>query len=417
MSEHSIHAYSRDICNMLFVYKALDQEGNEREGTIDALSMDVAVTALQRRNLVVSSIQPAEQGGLLSLEIDIFSGVSNREIVILSRQIATLFEAQVSALRVFRLLATEVENEKLSKILTSVADDIQGGNPISKAMTKHPKVFTKFYSNMVKAGEEAGRLSETFTFLADYLDRTYEVQNKAQNALIYPAFVIGTFVVVMILMLTMVIPRISAILIDSGQEIPIYTQIVISLSEFFVNYGFFLLIGLAVGGFFFYRYMSTNQGSYILDEIKLGAPYIGSLYEKLYLSRISDNLSTMLLSGIAVVEAVEITATVVDNKVYERILLTAAEEIRSGSSIADALGKYPQIPGIMTAMIRVGEETGELGNILTTLSKFYRREVSNALDTLVDLIEPAMIVTLALGVGVLLAAVLIPIYNISSGAV
>lgn len=402
---------------MLFVYKALDQDGNEREGTIDALSMDVAVTALQRRNLVVSSISPAEQGGILSFEIDIFGGVSNREIVILSRQIATLFEAQVSALRVFRLLATEVENEKLSKVLTSVADDIQGGNPISKAMAKHPKIFSKFYSNMVKAGEEAGRLSETFTFLADYLDRTYEVQNKAQNALIYPAFVIGTFVVVMILMLTMVIPRISSILIDSGQEIPLYTQVVIALSEFFVNYGFFLLIGLAVGGFFLYRYVSTQQGSYILDELKLSTPYVGNLYEKLYLSRMADNLSTMLLSGIAVVEAVEITATVVDNKIYERILLTAAEEIRGGASIADAIGKYPQIPGIMTAMIRVGEETGELGNILTTLSHFYRREVSNAVDTLVDLIEPAMIVTLALGVGVLLAAVLIPIYNISSGAV
>lgn len=402
---------------MLFVYKALDQDGNEREGTIDALSMDVAVTALQRRNLIVSSIQPAEQGGILSFEIELFAGVSNREIVILSRQIATLFEAQVSALRVFRLLATEMDNQKLTKVLTSIADDIQGGNPISKAMAKHPKVFTKFYTNMVKAGEEAGRLSETFTFLADYLDRTYEVQNKAQNALIYPAFVIGTFVVVMVLMLTMVIPRISSILIDSGQEIPLYTQIVIALSQFFVNYGFFLLIGLAVGGFFLYRYAKTSGGSYVLDELKLSTPYVGNLYEKLYLSRMADNLSTMLLSGIAVVEAVEITATVVDNRIYERILLAAAEEIRGGSSIADALGKYPQIPGIMTAMIRVGEETGELGNILTTLSNFYRREVSNAVDTLVDLIEPAMIVTLALGVGVLLAAVLIPIYNISSGAV
>jgi len=417
MSGRSIQEYLNDTSNMLFVYKALDQEGNEREGTIDALSMDVAVTALQRRNLIISSINPADQGGILSFEIDLFSGVSNRDVVIMSRQISTLFEAQVSALRVFRLLATVVENPKLAKILTSVADDIQGGNPISKAMSKHPRVFSKFYANMVRAGEESGRLSETFTFLAEYLDRTYEIQNKAQNALIYPAFVISTFVVVMILMLTMVIPRISAILIDSGQEIPLYTKLVIGLSDFFINYGFFLLIGLAVGGFFFYRYIETQQGSFVIDEIKLRTPYIGSLFQKLYLSRMADNLSTMLLSGISVVEAVEITATVVDNRVYEKILLTAAEEIRGGSPIADSLGRHPQIPAIMTAMVRVGEETGELGNILTTLSKFYQREVTNAVDTLVDLIEPAMIVTLALGVGVLLGAVLIPIYNISSGAV
>lgn len=402
---------------MLFVYKALDQDGNEREGTIDALSMDVAVTALQRRNLIVSSIQPAEDKGLLSLEISIFGGVSNREIVILSRQISTLFEAQVSALRVFRLLAAESDNAKLAEILTAVADDIQGGNPISKALSKHPRVFTKFYVNMVKAGEEAGRLSETFTFLADYLDRTYEVQNKAQNALIYPAFVIATFVVVMILMLTMVIPRISSILVESGQQIPIYTQAVIGLSNFFVNYGLFLLVALGIGGFILFRYLRTSQGAHLFDELKLAIPYVGDLYEKLYLSRVADNLSTMLLSGIAVVEAVEITANVVDNKVYEKILKNAAEEIKGGSSIADALGRYEEIPGIMSAMVRVGEETGELGNILTTLSKFYRREVSNAVDTLVGLIEPAMIVLLALGVGVLLAAVLIPIYNISGGAV
>lgn len=402
---------------MLFVYKALDQDGNEREGTIDALSMDVAVTALQRRSLIVSSIQPAEDKGLLSLEISIFGGVSNREIVILSRQISTLFEAQVSALRVFRLLAAESDNTKIADVLTAVADDIQGGNPISKALAKHPRIFTKFYVNMVKAGEEAGRLSETFTFLADYLDRTYEVQNKAQNALIYPAFVIATFVVVMILMLTMVIPRISSILVESGQEIPIYTQAVIGLSNFFLNYGFFLLIALGVGGFVGFRYLQTAQGAHLFDELKLAIPYVGDLYEKLYLSRIADNLSTMLLSGIAVVEAVEITANVVDNKVYEKILKDAAEEIKGGASIADSLGKYQEIPGIMSAMVRVGEETGELGNILTTLSKFYRREVSNSVDTLVGLIEPAMIVLLALGVGVLLAAVLIPIYNISGGAV
>lgn len=402
---------------MLFSYTAIDKDGNERSGTIDALSMDVAVTALQRRSLVVSSIKPANEKGLLSLEIELFGGVSNREIVILSRQIATLFEAQVSALRVFRLLAAEVDNAKLAGILTAVADDIQGGNPISKALEKHPKVFSKFYVNMVKAGEEAGKLSDTFVFLADYLDRTYEIQNKAQNALIYPAFVIATFVVVMILMLTMVIPRISAILVESGQAIPIYTQIVIALSNFLVNYGFFFLIALAAAGFVGFRYLQTGQGARVFDEVKLAVPYMGDLYEKLYLSRMADNLSTMLLSGVAVVEALEITANVVGNRVYERILLQAVEEIKAGASIADALGKYEEIPGIMTAMVRVGEETGELGNILTTLAKFYQREVTNAVDTLVDLIEPAMIVMLALGVGVLLAAVLIPIYNISGGAV
>ena len=349
------------------------------------------------------------------MNFSFFGAVSHKDVVILSRQVATLFEAQVSALRIFRLLAGEVDNKYLGDVLTQVADEIQGGSPISKAMSKHPKVFSGFYVNMVRSGEESGKLSQTFTYLADYLDRTYEVMSKAQNALIYPAFVIVTFVVVMGLMLTLVIPKISQILIESGQDIPLYTQIVIGMSQFLVNYGAFFLIAIAVAGFFGYRALQTGEGRLTFDSVKLQIPYLGDLYEKLYLSRIADNFSTMLVSGVPVVEAVEITSSVVENAVYEGILKDVAEDVKGGSSISDALSKHPEIPGIMIAMIKVGEETGELGTILGTLAKFYRREVSNAVDTLVDLIEPLMIVFLGLGVGTLLAAVLIPIYNLAGG--
>ncbi|MBY0110751.1 type II secretion system F family protein [Patescibacteria group bacterium] len=400
---------------MLFKYRALDTEGHEREGSIEALSMDVAVSTLQRRSLIVSSIEPADKKGLFEMNFSFFGAVSHKDVVILSRQVSTLFEAQVSALRIFRLLASEVDNKYLADVLTQVADDIQGGSPISKAMSKHPKVFSGFYVNMVRSGEESGKLSQTFTYLADYLDRTYEVMSKAQNALIYPAFVIVTFVVVMGLMLTLVIPKISQILIESGQDIPLYTQIVIGMSQFLVNYGAFFLIAVAVGGFFAYRALQTEEGRLTFDSIKLQIPYLGDLYEKLYLSRIADNFSTMLVSGVPVVEAVEITSSVVENAVYEGILKDVAEDVKGGSSISDALSKHSEIPGIMIAMIKVGEETGELGTILGTLAKFYRREVSNAVDTLVDLIEPLMIVFLGLGVGTLLAAVLIPIYNLAGG--
>jgi len=398
---------------MLFSYHALDRDGHEREGTVEALSMDVAVATLQRRNLIVSGIEPAIKKSILSQDLAIFRRVSNKDVVILSRQIATLFEAQVSALRIFRLLAAEMDNKYLAEILTQVADDLQGGSPISKAMARHPKVFSPFYVNMVHAGEESGKLSETFGYLADYLDRTYEIQSKAQNALIYPAFVIGVFIIVMALMLTMVIPRISQILVESGQEIPLYTKIVIGLSDFLVSYGFFILIALVVAGVFGYRSLETPTGKLFFDSFKLDFPYLGDLYHKLYLSRIADNFATMLVSGVPVVEAVEITGSVVGSATYERVLRETGEAVKGGSSISDAFGQHPEIPGIMTAMIRVGEETGELGNILNTLAKFYRREVTQAVDTLVDLIEPLMIVLLGLGVGTLLASVLIPIYNLA----
>jgi type IV pilus assembly protein PilC len=398
---------------MLFNYKALDKDGHERGGTVEALSMDVAVSTLQRRGLIVSSIEPSTAKSLLSMDFGVFKSVSNKEIVILSRQIATLFEAQVSALRVFRLLASEVDSRYLSEILTQVADDLQAGSQISKALARHPKAFSPFYVNMVKSGEESGKLSETFGYLADYLDRTYEVMSKAQNALIYPAFVVVTFIVVMTLMLTLVIPNVSKILTDSGQQIPLYTRVVLGLSSLIVNYGAFVLILLVIAGAFAYRSFQTPAGRLFFDGLKLQTPYLGDLYEKLYLSRIADNFATMLQSGVPVVEAVDITGSVVGSATYERILQAVSDDVKGGASISDALGKHEEVPGIMIAMIKVGEETGELGNILTTLAKFYRREVTTAVDTLVDLIEPLMIVFLGLGVGILLAAVLVPIYNLA----
>lgn len=398
---------------MLFKYHAIDQDSHEREGTIEAPSRETAISALQRRNLIISSLESGQSKPLLQMDIPFFDRVSNKDVVILSRQIATLFEAQVSALRIFRLLASEVENKRLSQVLSTIGDDLQGGSSISKALARHPKVFSSFYVNMVRAGEESGKLSDTFGYLADYLDRTYDVVSKAENALIYPAFVIAVFFAVMALMLTLVIPKISAVLLDSGAKVPVYTRIVIGFSNFLVHYGVFVLIGLVAAGLYVWQLRKTRQGALVLDRLRLTVPFVGDLYKKLYLSRIADNFATMLLSGVSVVEALEITGSVVGNVAYENVLTDVGASVKGGSSISDALARHPEIPGIMVAMVRVGEETGELGKILGTLAKFYNREVSNAVDTLVGLIEPIMIVALGLGVGTLLAAVLLPIYNLA----
>ena len=398
---------------MLFTYHAIDQDGHERDGTIEAPSQEVAVASLQRRNLIVSVIKSSEKHSILNINIPFFGRITNKDVVILSRQVATLFEAQVSALRIFRLLAAEVDNKKLAAILSAVGDDIQGGSPISKALSRHPKVFSMFYVNMVRSGEESGKLSETFMYLADYLDRSYDIMSKAENALIYPIFVVAVFFGVMILMLTLVIPKITSVLVDGGQAIPIYTAIIIDFSNFLVNYGIFILIALIGVGFYMWRLGKTEHGKLVLDRLKLSVPYIGDLYTKLYLSRIADNFSTMLLSGVSVIEAIEITGSVVDNAAYSAVLADIGRDVKGGSSMSDAFGRHPEIPGIMVGMIKVGEESGELGKILTTLAKFYNREVTNAVDTLVGLIEPIMIVLLGVGVGVLVAAVLLPIYNLA----
>lgn len=398
---------------MLFSYKAIDAEGLNKEGDIDAPSRDLAISGLQRRGLVIVSID--EKGENKSfLKISFFEKVKPKDVVILSRQIATLFEAQVSALKAFSMLAVNSENKLLGQKLTQVVDDLQAGVSISGALARHTDVFSDFYINMVKVGEETGKLNQTFLHLADYLDRQYALTSKTRNALIYPAFVVVTFFVVMTLMFTVVIPKLSSIILDSGQAVPFFTKVVIAVSNLFVNYGFFLLIFLVLLGVWIWRLSSTPKGKVYLDKIRLSTPAIGNLYKKLYLSRITDNLNTMLSSGVPIVRAIDITADVVGSLVYKELLGYVADDVKSGSALSAAFEKHhEQIPGILVQMVQVGEETGSLGNILKTLTDFYKREVDDAVDTLVGLIEPVMIVVLGLGVGILLVSVLMPIYNMA----
>ena len=399
---------------MIFNYQATTKEGEAQSGTVDAPNVNLAIASLQRRGLIIVDIAPEGAGSFLTRHIG-GGRVKIKDIVIMSRQIATLFEAKVSALATFRMLASEADNPTLGRVLTEVTDDIKSGTPISQAMGRHPKVFSNFYVHMVEAGEESGKISDNFNYLADYLERSYEMISKAKNALIYPIFIIVSFVAVMILMLTFVIPKLTAILVETGQQIPIYTRLVIGASDLVRNYGIFFFILIAILFIFLRRYMATAMGGESVSRFKLAVPYIGNLYRKIYLSRIADNLSTMLTSGISMVRALEITAEVVDNVVYKQILTEASISLKSGNLISSIMYKYVEIPNIMVQMMKVGEESGKLGFVLETLARFYRREVDNEIKTLVYLIEPAMIVLLGLMVGILLTSVLLPIYNLAQG--
>ena len=399
---------------MNFKYKAIEESGVEKDGIIAAANQDLAIASLQRRGMIIVSIR--EEGKKKGLEMTIFEKVPQKEIVILSRQISTLFEAQVSALKAFSLVASRTDNDLLKRKLNQVVDDLQAGYSISGALAKHGDVFSDFYVNMVKAGEESGKLNQTFGYLADYLDRNYELTSKTKNALIYPIFVIFTFFAVMALMLTMVIPKLSQIITESGQDVPLYTKVVIGFSNFLVDYGIVILAVIVAGVLYLIRLSRSGSGKKYLDNLKLTFPALGNLFRKLYLSRIADNLDTMISAGIPIVRALQITGEVVGNRVYKDIIKEAEEGVKAGNSLSASFEKNPEyIPTILIQMIKVGEETGSLSSILKTLAKFYKREVDAAVDTIVGLIEPIMIVALGLGVGFLLASVLVPIYNLASG--
>lgn len=397
---------------MNYVYSAVTDKGEKREGMIEAVNQELAVAGLQRRGLIVTSIKSEEQAKKW-FQITLFERVPLRDVVILSRQMSTLFEAQVSALKAFSLMADNSDNQLLGRKLNSIVSDLQAGSSIAGALAKQNDVFSDFYVNMVKAGEESGKLTEVFAFLADYLDRQYALTTKTKNALVYPAFVIAVFFAVMILMFTVIVPKLSAVIVESGQTIPIYTQIIFGISNFFVNYGIFLLIFVLVFIAYAMYFARTATGKKVLEEVKFGLPLVGNLYQKLYLARIADNMDTMLSAGIPIVRAIEITGQVVNNKRYRDIMLSTMEGVKAGKSFSQALSEHPEVPKLMPQIIRVGEETGSVGSILKMLAKFYNREVDQTIDTLVGLIEPFMIVFLGLAVGLLLVSILVPIYNIA----
>jgi len=400
---------------MLYKYEATTAEGEAKRGAIDAANRDIAIAALQRRNLIIISVEEAKEGGFFSKPLAIFQRIKPRDIVILSRQLSTLFQAKVSVLISLKLLAGETENPALREKMGELLDDIQGGSSISEAMSKQPDVFSKFFVNMVRSGEESGKLDEVFSYLASYLERNYELSSKARGALVYPIFVLVAFVGVIILMLTVVIPKLSTILKETGQELPIYTKAIMALSDLLINYGIFVLIALIIGAASVWYYLRTGQGKTNFARFKLSIPYVGVLYRKLFIGRMLDNFETLLSSGVSVIRTLELTADVIDSEVFRQILVESIEAVKGGSSISDSLSRHEDIPGLVVQMIRVGEETGKLAFVLKTLSNFYKKEVDTAIETLMSLIEPAMIIVLGLGVGLLVAGILGPIYNITAG--
>lgn len=404
---------------MIFHYTWLNNNGNKEEGDVDATSLDNAILIIQKKGITTilevkekvdknsNVITAIRNAGIFKQKI------KQKDIVLFSRQVSTLFEAGISALRAFRLLAQENENKTLQERIMGVADDIESGIALSDALVTRPDLFSNFYVNMVKAGEESGKLNEVFLFLADYLDRNYELNQKIKKALTYPSFVIGTFILIMVGMLTFVVPKMAKMFAEEGATLPLVTRIVLFMSDIFVKYGPITFPMLGVAYFFFLQWKKTEEGGYAFDEFMTKLPVFKNLLQKIFLQRLADNMNTMLTNGVPIVKAIDITTSIVENRVYKRLLARVSEKVQTGKALSKALYEEPMIPNILVQMVHIGEETGELGYILKNLAMFYRRELDTAIDSMIGLIEPAMIVSLGIGVGVLVSAILLPMYSLT----
>lgn len=403
---------------MLFHYTAINSNGNKEEGDVDATSLDNAIFIVKKKGFT-SIVDVKEKIEIRdNVLVQIFGKlfkqkITNKDVVIFSRQVATLFASGVSALRAFRLLGQENENKTLQEEVFDISDDIEKGTSLSASLSKHPDLFSNFYVNMVKSGEESGKLNDVFLYLADYLDRNYELNQKIKKALTYPTFVISTFFIIMAAMLTFVVPKMAAMFAEEGVQLPLVTRIVLGASGLFTNYWHITFPTIIIGIIVFKRWAKTDDGAETIDAYVLKIPVMKTLIQKLFLQRLSDNMNTMLTNGVPIVKSIDITASIVENRIYRKLLERVSTKVQSGKSFSKALYEEPLIPNILVQMVHIGEETGELGFILKNLAVFYRRELENSIDNMIALIEPAMIVSLGLGVGVLVSAILLPMYALT----
>lgn len=396
-----------------FAYKVKNQTNDIIDGTIDAVSQEAALEALQNKNLLVLSLEEVKADIFKQDLLAAFAKPKNKDLVMFTRQLATLISADVSLVTGLRILEKQVEKPSFAKIINEIASSIEGGSSLSAAIAKHSELFSAFYISLVRAGELAGKMDSTLLYLADYLEDSATLNSKIRGALSYPIFVLFAMVVVSVIMVTFVLPNLLAILKEAGvQDLPLTTKVLIWVTDFVNNNIIVLLIIVAAILYFFFSYSKTVAGRERWDRFKIEVPGFGKVVRNLYIARFAETLSTLIKSGVPILQGLEVSADVIGNIIYKRIILEARENVRSGGTISETLSKFEEFPPLVSSMLAVGEKTGRTDYMLDTLLKFYKSESENDIQNISSLIEPALILVLGIGVAVLVASILLPIYSL-----
>jgi type IV pilus assembly protein PilC len=400
---------------MRFNYQARTKSGEIRSGTVEAGSKESAIETLQRHNLIVVFLEETSSVPFYARSLKIFQKIKLKDLTFFYRQLAILFEADISPLESLRILGEQIKNPIFKEIIFNIENDVRGGEPLSVTMGKHPKVFSQFYGNVVKAGEATGNLNEVLKYLADHAEREYNITSKVKGAFTYPIAIFCLFLVVAILMMIFVVPQLAAALQEMGQALPFATRLLIGTSTFLRSW-FWLVaivaIGIIVG---LKKIIKTPSGKIFVDKLKLKVPIFKELFKKIYLARFAENLKTLAKGGIPILKALDITAAVIGNKIYETIIQKAKEKVRVGETISSAFDGYPrEVTPAVTQMLAVGEKTAQLDTILDKIAIFYQQDIDRMVGNMTQLIEPLMLLILGGAVAFLVASILLPIYNMSS---
>lgn len=340
--------------------------------------------------------------------------VGKKDVVIFSRQLATMTSSNVPIVKSLRILARQVANRSFQSVISHVADDVDSGSKLSHAMSKFPRVFDEFFIYMIRAGETTGRLDEVLSYLADQKEKEYELNGKIVSALIYPSVIFVGLIGVFVVMMVKVIPNMLTLVVQTGVALPWTTKLLIAVSSAFTLGWRWILLTFTLGSIGFMIMRKRPSGKVLIDRVRLHLPVFGPLYQKIYLTRFSRSLSNLLQSGVPINKSLDIVGDIVGNRVYRNIILRASKDVESGKLISVSMASSRLVPLMLVQMIGVGEETGRIDVMLAKAAEFYSKEVERTTANLIILIEPLVIIALGLGVAILVAGILLPIYDISS---
>jgi type IV pilus assembly protein PilC len=397
-----------------FAYSGRTRAGQNVSGERNADSMDAAVAALRREQILVTQINPLKQAAQKSAKTPRSKGVPAKNLAVFTRQFSVMIDAGLPLVQCLEILGTQEENKNFGNVILATRADVESGMSLADAMKKHPKAFDGLFTNMIAAGEAGGILDTILKRLATYIEKSVKLKSQVKSAMVYPVAVIVIAAVVVAVILWKVIPTFANLFAGLGASLPLPTRIVIALSNGLVRYMPFIIVGIVGAVFAFRSYYATSGGRRTIDATVLKVPVLGMLMRKIAVARFCRTLSTLLASGVSILEALDITARTSGNAIVEDAILTTRKSIERGETIAQPLKETSVFPPMVVQMIGVGEATGALDTMLSKIADFYEEEVDIAVAGLLTLLEPIMIAFLGGVVGGIVIAMYMPIFDLIS---
>lgn len=397
----------------VFNYIAKNQSGQTISATIEAEDQNSVIARLRQQDLIIISVSPGKVKGRSWLSAASDKKIKIDDLVVFSRQLATMVDSGIPLVQALDILSEQLENKSFKEVVSKIRNDIETGSSLSEAIGRHPKIFSGLYINMVKAGESSGMLDDILDRLAAYLEKTSALQRKIKSSLVYPAMVSGMAVVITTVLIVKVVPTFKGIFDILGGQLPAPTRILIAFSDLVRHYFLFLIIGLVILFFALARYIRTEQGRLQWDKLLLRLPVFGQLFRKVSVAKFARTLSTLVKSGVPILTSLSIVGKTAGNKVIEIAVTNVRSSIREGENIAKPLAQSGVFPPMVVRMIAVGEQAGELEKMLSKIADFYDEQVDAAVSGLTSMIEPLIIAFLGVVIGSIVIAMFLPIFKIT----